>query len=354
MKNCVIVIPALNPNEKLCDYVRLLSEERFLSILIIDDGSSHTCQTIFDRCSSYHNVTVVRHSENKGKGRALKNAFAYILNDEQMGIANGVITADADGQHELSDVMKLCQSLSEDKSKLVLGVRSFDTENVPLSNKMGNTITRHVFRLLYGKHISDTQTGLRGIAMDSLHHFTDLEGERFSYETNMLIAAVRQKLAIEECPIETVYINENESSHFNPFKDSAEIYWVLFKNFFKFMGVSLTSFILDITLFQLFILILGFTFARRRILISTILARAGSSLFNYCMNRSVVFKSRRKWNKTIIGYYSLAVAEAVTSGLSVYLLFQLTGFREVFLKAGVDLVIFLVSYRIQKLVVFKD
>ena len=119
MKNCVILIPALNPNEKLCEYVRLLSEERFLSILIIDDGSEHACQSIFDRCSSYHNVKVIRHSENKGKGRALKNAFAYILDDEQMSKAKGVITADADGQHKLNDVMTIYQSLSKDQSCLL-------------------------------------------------------------------------------------------------------------------------------------------------------------------------------------------------------------------------------------------
>lgn len=354
MKNCVIVIPVLNPGNDFFDYVKSLSGEDFKSIIIINDGSSEEKQPIFDECEQIENVRILQHAVNLGKGRALKNAFNYILNETDLCQANGVITVDADGQHTMSDVLMLCRELSGEGNKLILGVRSFDNENVPTPNRLGNTITRKLFHLLYGKHITDTQTGLRGFSLDVLPHLIDLEGERFNYETNVLIAAVRKKLTIEEIPIDTVYINENESSHFRPFQDSFEIYWLLLKNFIKFMGVSITSFLIDISLFQLFVFILRFTFDRRRIVIATVLARAGSSLFNYSMNRSFVFKSKKKWNKTIIGYYLLVIAEGALSAGSVYLLYRLTGFREVLLKVGVDLVIFLISYRIQKLVVFKD
>lgn len=354
MKNCVIVIPALNPDEDFYSYVKALSEERFLSVLIINDGSKERIRLLFDKCEELENVRVLKHTVNLGKGRALKNAFKYILNDEQLREANGVITVDADGQHELNDVLTLCGELSKEGEKLILGVRSFKEKNVPTSNMMGNTITRKVFKLLYGKSLSDTQTGLRGFTINTLEHFLDIEGERFSYETNVLITAVRQKIEIIECKIKTVYLNENKSSHFRVVKDSAEIYWVLFKNFFKFMGVSITSFLIDISLFQLLVFILRFAFASSRILIATILSRAGSSLFNYFMNRSFVFESKKKWERTIIGYYALVVAEALVSAAGVYLLYTLTGFREVFLKAIVDLAIFFVSYRIQKFVVFKD
>ncbi|MCC5895643.1 MAG: bifunctional glycosyltransferase family 2/GtrA family protein [Alkalibacterium sp.] len=354
MKNCVIVIPALNPADSFYEYVSSLSDQEFLSIIVINDGSSDDKQSIFDKCDQLDGVRVIQHAVNLGKGRALKNAFNYILNDAELHNANGVITVDADGQHKQEDVLAICQGLSKGGNKLILGVRSFDNENVPTKNRLGNTITRKLFKLLYGKSISDTQTGLRGFSLDTLSFFVALEGERFSYETNVLIIAVKKKMTIEETAIDTVYINENESSHFRPFQDSFEIYWLLFKNFFKFMGVSIASFLIDISLFQIVILLLRFTPASRRITVATILARAGSSLFNFCMNRSFVFKSKKKWNKTIIGYYTLVVAEALLSAGSVYMLYRVTGFRELFLKIGVDFLIFLVSYRVQKLIVFKD
>lgn len=354
MKNCVIVIPVLNPDKSFYPYVEKLHQEDFRSIVIINDGSEQELEYIFNRCSYLDNVTVLKHAVNLGKGRALKSAFNYILNDENLKQAEGVITVDADGQHKLEDVMTLCGSLNESEKKFVLGVRSFDEKHVPRKNMLGNTITRKVFKLLYGKSLQDTQTGLRGLTMDILQYYIDLEGERFNYETNMLIETVSKRFVIEEVPIETVYIDDNSSSHFDNVKDSFEIYVLLFKNFFKFISVSFISFIIDISLFQLFLFILRFTFSRRQIVTATLLARAGSSLFNYTVNRSFVFDSKKKWNKTIAGYYTLVVAEAFLSGFSVYFIYQLTGFRQIFIKVFVDLVIFLISYRVQKLIVFRD
>ncbi|MCC5890646.1 MAG: bifunctional glycosyltransferase family 2/GtrA family protein [Alkalibacterium sp.] len=354
MKNCIIVIPVLNPDKSFYPYVEKLHKERFRSILIVNDGSEEELEYIFNRCKHLEGVKVLKHAVNLGKGRALKSAFNYILNNEHLREAEGVITVDADGQHKLEDVMTLCGRLSESERKLVLGVRSFEEKHVPRKNMLGNTITRKVFKLLYGTSLQDTQTGLRGLSMDILQYYIDLEGERFNYETNMLIETVSKRFDIEEVPIETVYIDDNNSSHFNKVKDSFEIYLLLFKNFFKFISVSFISFIIDISLFQLFLFILRFTFSRRQIVAATLLARAGSSLFNYTMNRSFVFESGKKWNKTIVGYYTLVVAEALLSGFSVYLLYQLTGIRQVVIKVFVDLIIFLISYRVQKLIVFRD
>lgn len=354
MKNCVIVIPVLEPNDAFTPYVEELIREGFTSILIVNDGSSTEKTPIFDQLDSYSEVKVLTHAVNMGKGRALKNAFNYILNDEELSSRSGVITVDGDGQHKVRDVMELCRHMENKKDSLLLGIRAFDEENVPLSSRLGNTITKHLFKLLYGEGINDTQTGLRAITLDVLSEFTAIEGERYSYETNMLIVAIRKDIEIHEVPIQTVYIEDNEESHFHPFKDSLEIYVLLFKNFFKFMSVSFTSFLIDISFFQLFLFVLSFLVTRRRIVAATLLARAVSSLFNYSVNRKWVFESHERWKKTLISYYALVVIEAMASGFSVYWLFQLTGFREVFLKVIVDAVLFMISYRIQKFLIFKD
>lgn len=354
MKNCVIVIPALDPEANFIDYVNSLVRQDFLSVIIIDDGSGEDSQEMFRRCAALERVKLLQHAVNLGKGRALKTAFNHILNSKDLSQAEGVITVDADGQHRLADVIHICQELSKKQGTLILGSRSFSGRQVPFKSRLGNTLTSKVFQLFYNRKLKDTQTGLRGLTLDILKYFIDLEGERFSYETNMLIEAVRKKLTIAECSIETIYIDDNQGTHFKPLKDSVEIYWLLLKNFVTFMSVSLSSFLIDLSLFQLFILLLSGLPAGRRILLATVCARAGSSLYNYQMNRSMVFKSKQSWEKTLFYYYALVAVEALISAYGVSVLFGLTGFRELYLKILTDAGIFFVSYRIQKFLIFKD
>lgn len=115
---------------------------------------------------------------------------------------------------------------------MILGCRQFDDKEIPLRSRFGNKLTRQMIRLLCGIHVSDTQTGLRGLPTPLIReHFANVKGERFEYEMNMLIAAKEYQIPIEEFPIQTIYLANNESSHFNPFIDSIRIY----KVFFKFM-----------------------------------------------------------------------------------------------------------------------
>ena len=83
--------------------------------------------------------------------------------------------------------MKCKQVLLKCKQDLILGVRAFDQENVPAKSQFGNNLTRKVFRTLYKVDISDTQTGLRGIPTDFMKILLDVPGERFEFETRMLI-----------------------------------------------------------------------------------------------------------------------------------------------------------------------
>ncbi len=99
-------------------------------------------------------------------------------------------------------------------------------------------MTRRVFSFLCGLKVSDTQTGLRGMSKRLMEAFLPVKGERFEYEMNMLIEADERQLPIREVPIETVYIEENRSSHFNPLLDSVRVY----SFFTRFILSSLTSF----------------------------------------------------------------------------------------------------------------
>ncbi len=80
-----------------------------------------------------------------------------------------------------------------------------------------------MFRLQTGVNVSDTQTGLRGFHTDLIPFMLDIEGDRYEYEMNMLTQA-SQRYKITEVPIQTIYIDDNASSHFRPIKDGLLVY----------------------------------------------------------------------------------------------------------------------------------
>jgi dolichol-phosphate mannosyltransferase len=352
MKKTMIVIPAYNPGEELVPYVEELVQSGFKSILVIDDGSRESCMPIFNKIDLLNEVTLLRHAVNLGKGRALKNAINYLLNLPNEEEWAGIITADSDGQHSVTDVKKVSEQLVLNDGSLVLGTRNFDEKDVPFKSKFGNKLTKHLFKLLYGKKIEDTQTGLRGISRNILHHYIDLSGERFSYETDVLIQTVRKKVEIIEVPIETIYIEGNSETHFRPIADSMEIYGLLFKSFFKFMSTSIMSFLLDISLFQLFISLFSILSPEIRILGATVIARVFSALFNYSANKSYVFESEKSVSSSLWRYFCLAIIQLACSAGLVYLIYSITGVQETVIKVFVDIFLFFISYRIQKSYIF--
>lgn len=189
---------------------------------------------------------MLHHPTNQGKGRALKTAFHYILNERHS--IQKIITVDADGQHRTKDVCSLYQA-SFDQDDILLGVRNFDRKDIPFRSRFGNKLTRNLFRYTTGIGITDTQTGLRLFSIKHLRWLLSIKGETFDYELNMLAESKEAWVPIHEFVIDTIYENDNKSSHFHPLKSSLQIY----KIFIKFAVSGSASFVLDMALFGLFI-----------------------------------------------------------------------------------------------------
>ena len=157
---------------------------------------------------SYTHLDVYKRQEvNRGKGGALKTAFAWFL--EHTGEDLGVVTVDGDGQHTAADALRCARELEAHPDSLVLGVRQFDGADVPLRSRIGNQATIWCFRVLCGVGVSDTQTGLRSIGTDFLRALCTVPGDRYEFETNMLLATSRLGIPIREVPIRTVYLEQN-------------------------------------------------------------------------------------------------------------------------------------------------
>ena len=339
------VVPSLNPDEKFLNVVKGLVQAGFESIILVNDGSREENRIWFERAMEYAPCTLLVHEENKGKGRALKTAMEYFLSHNQDHA--GIITLDGDGQHAMPDVVNCAKALEEHTDSLVLGVRSFKGDDVPARSRFGNNFTAGVFRYLCGIPITDTQTGLRGIPRRFCEFLLNVKGERFEFETNMLLETRRADMKIHEVPIQTVYLEENQSSHFRPFHDSVAIYWLIV----KYLSSSLLSFVIDWGLFVFLFWLLG-PLGIWRTAVSKTAARVGSSLFNYFMNRKVVFHSHDGVGKTMLRYYILCVCQLLLSIGGVYLL-SLTGCPEQIAAIPVDILLFCISFRIQRLWVFR-
>ena len=347
----VIVIPSLQPGNNLfqvLDNLHIcLSKQENSSIqariLIVDDGSGADYLHIFERIEEQYNCKVLRHAVNLGKGRALKTAFNYFLNE--YSDYHGIVTADSDGQHTAEDIVNCIKSFSEDNA-FILGCRDFNSKNVPKTNQLGNKITRCIFNFLCGVKVTDSQTGLRIIPTELVKSMITIPGERFEYEMNMLVECGNKKIKIKEVPIETVYLDNNKGSHFNIVLDSIRIY----KTFIKYLLSALSSFLLDIALFAIIVFVTK-EFFLSYILISTVAARIISSFYNYMVNKNIVFASDKGRN-TLVKYYVLAVCIMGLSAVFTTLLFNLSFFNEVSSKVLVDTVLFLMSYYVQRKWIF--
>jgi putative flippase GtrA len=335
-----ILIPAYKPDEKLLTLVHDLKAAGLEKIIIVDDGGSNEFAALFAEIRTM-NIPVVTHVVNMGKGRALKTGINYIL---EHGLAdNGVISADADGQHTPDDIRKIADEMARLPDALVLGVREFK-DNIPLRSQFGNRLTRMIFAAINGSDIRDTQTGLRGLPLKQLKLFLALNGERYEYEMNMLLAIRPHEIKVSQVPIETIYIEDNKSSHFNPILDSFRIYRLMF----KFIASSSVAALIDLGLFY----VLTHFLIPKYLLASVILARIASSMTNYWINHKIVFK-HSSHQQSLWRYYTLATLIMLLSYSMIRLLNGWFGLPLLAAKILGDGLLYIVSFYAQREFVYR-
>lgn len=341
----VVIIPALNPDEKLITLVEKLKQYD-LTTIIINDGSAPGYEIIFDILRTKLDCVVRVHHKNMGKGVALKTGMAYAANIYPD--APGYVTADADGQHAPEDILNVARMLEQNPGSLILGTRDFNNAKTPFKSKWGNRITSLAYLLSTGARCPDTQTGLRGIPMSWTKALLKIPGDRYEYEMNVLLEAGKSRIPFVEIPIETIYLNENKASHFHAIKDSARIYL----NILKFSLSSFVSAIVDNSVFTLLMQI-AFGATSLGILEATIIARVMSGGVNYLLNKHWVFQNTDREGKAALQYVILFICQMLLSWFFVSSLSSLPIHLTV-LKICVDTGLFIGSYLIQKNFIFGE
>ena len=283
-----IVLPSVDPDEKLLTVIRGLLDVGFSDIILVNDGSKPDNLHYFDAASQYPQVQLLHHQTNRGKGAALKTAFEWFLKNRPE--SKGLVTVDGDNQHHPEDT-KACAIEMLRTNKIVLGYRDFSLEHVPRRSRWGNNLTKAVFKIFCGMKLSDTQTGLRAIPSGQLDALCAIKGERFEYETNMLLAMKQLQIPYTEVKIRTVYIEENSSSHFRAVRDSVRIYSLILAHFFRYTIASIASALIDTGVYTLLSWLLSAHLGGLLLDgVCTGTARTVSSVFNFFMNKKIVFR----------------------------------------------------------------
>jgi putative flippase GtrA len=308
-------------------------------IIIVNDGSDPGCTPVFEKAAAAGCI-VLSHEVNRGKGAALRTAFTYLLENN---CSEGFICADCDGQHTWTDIQRLAKTIPSYPARIILGCRKF-LGKVPLRSMFGNRITEAVFSLITGNKIQDTQTGLRGFSASMLPWLVRLKGNRYEYEMNQLLEAGKAGYHFHCVPIETIYENNNEGSHFHPVRDSIRICLPIL----KFSMSSMTCGILD---FALLFLLKGVS---GNLLFAVAAARVISSLCNYLLNKHLVFGVKTdKRLPSLLKYYLLATCILCLNYLLISFLNETLVLPLVISKLLTEVTLFGISFTVQHRIVFK-
>ena len=334
-----VVIPAYRPGALLIPLLDALLAGGASHIVVVDDGSGPEFAEVFEEAGRRQRVHVMHHAVNLGKGAALKSGMNHAL-AEIPGLL-GVVSADADGQHDPDDILRIAGLLSQHPERLILGVRQWK-ERVPWKSRVGNLVTRMLLRLMVGQTLSDTQTGLRGIPAALIPHLLRIPAQGYEFELDMLITCKHQAHPILEEPIRTIYLEENRGSHFRPVVDSMRIYFLLF----RFGALSFLTAVLDNVLF---VAAFGST---GNIAQSQIAARLCAMTFNYLGARRMVFHSQQRHAVVLPKYVLLVAANGLVSYALIRWLHDVLGWHAVPAKLVAEGLLFVANFVLQRDIVF--
>lgn len=273
-----ILIPAYEPDAQLIALTKRLKEEGF-TIVVVDDGSGPNYQEIFAATKEYAHILI--HQKNRGKGAALKTGMLYIR--DHLPEAENFITCDADGQHRVEDVIRVSKMLRSGH-KFVLTMRKL-RKDIPLRSKVGNAMSRVVYALLTKRYLSDNQSGLRGFHRSNIDWMVLVEKNNYDYEMNVLYYAAKKNIHISTILIDAIYINNNQSSHFQPVKDTIRIYKSLFR---LAIGLFVGFFISEI-----WIALASYLVGYRHLLFTIPSAAAFSYLVSVIVSKYFMFRNTR-------------------------------------------------------------
>ncbi len=332
------VIPAYNPGDVVKEVVEK-TLQYVNHLILVDDGCDKKNAELLQSCSQNPKVTLLTHPKNEGKGFALQTAFHHYLSRKEPYL----VMLDSDGQHEPNEINCFQQLCQKQKPDFVMGVRE-EIEKMPLKSKIGNIGMSKLFFLATGKHLKDTQSGFRLLSRNFVGLFLEkCKPGRYETEMKMLFLAAKSNSKIEQLPISTTYIDNNSNSKFRPFVDSIRV----LTTFAKFSGVSFASFLID---FLIYLILLSL---QVNYLYAHITSRSISGIFNFTVNKRLVFKNKDSILRTGTRYLMAVLLSLSLSAAMLWLMVTPWGWPESWSKIVAELLTFVFNFFVVKHFVFR-
>lgn len=190
------VIPAYNEEaniERIVDSAYLFLSQNFerFEILLIDDGSTDNTHAVCNQLALKYGekVIVLRHSQNRGYGAALRSGLFGAENDL-------IFYTDADNQFELSELKDFMNYI--DDFDLVIGYRK-DRKDAMIRKLSSRVFNRLIF-LIFGLNIKDIDCSFKLFKKSALQSLS-IERDEFLVDTELLVKAKLKNLRIKELPV---------------------------------------------------------------------------------------------------------------------------------------------------------
>ena len=200
-----------------------------LDTIIVDDGSSDGTAVIIENLIKTHSkkepgIFLIKHEKNMGKGQALKTGFNFALKNNY----SGVITLDADGQHDTAEAIDFIKKVESEKPDIIVGSRLGSTKDMPFIRLATNVFTSWLISVIASKKIADVQSGFRYIGKRVIEN-VKLETGNFDTEPELLLKASWMGYKIINIAVSTIY-HKDFTSHVNPVRDTVKFFKMLLKS----------------------------------------------------------------------------------------------------------------------------
>ena len=204
-KDVYLVVPAFNEEKTVSQIIEGIAERGYNVILVNDGSRDKTLKLAIESKRKYPNqIFVVSHVINRGLGAALKTGMVVALNKG----AEYIVTFDADGQHEIADIPKVCKPLQDGEADVVIGARPF--EDMPISKSFANYIMNALTLIFYGRNVKDSQSGLRAFTAHAAD-VINIVSRGYGVSSDFIKEISDKKLRLAEVTITTIYTPETQN-----------------------------------------------------------------------------------------------------------------------------------------------
>ena len=200
-----IVVPAYNEEKTVSEIIEGIVEEGYNVVLVNDGSKDNTLNLAIESKTKYPDkIFVISHMINRGLGAALKTGMTVAQNKG----AKYILTFDADGQHEISDIKKVVKPLQDGEADVCIGARPF--KDMPLSKSFANLVMNFLTLVFYGCNVKDSQGGVRAFTADAAGQI-NIVSSGYGVSSEFIKEISDKNLKLSEVTITTIYTPETQS-----------------------------------------------------------------------------------------------------------------------------------------------